>query len=192
MVRHEAAEGIGAIGEKESIPILQAYLNDKSEPVRQTVVLAIDSIQHAQQHSFVKKYDCIDPAPPMASTDIQSLSQILLNENEKLYTRYQAMFALRDLGTKDAIRVLAKGFHDSSALFRHEIAYVFGQLSSEDCVEYLIPVLRDEMEHEMVRHEAAEALGSIGNDECVEILKEYKDCDIAVIRESCQVGLGMI
>jgi deoxyhypusine monooxygenase len=195
MVRHEAAEAIGAIGQVESITNLKEFLHDQSAPVRETVILAIDSIQHHNSTSNLdvkRKYDCIDPATPMNCTNFTDLEMVLLDEKERLYTRYQAMFALRDIGTKEAIGILAKGFQDSSALFRHEIAYVFGQLSSEHCVEYLIPVLRNEKEHEMVRHEAAEALGSVGSDECVSILKEFKDNDIAVIRESCQVGLGMV
>jgi deoxyhypusine monooxygenase len=51
------------------------------------------------------------------------------------------MFALRDIGTSEAVHVLAKGFKDGSMLFRHEIAYVFGQLCHLDSVPYLSAVL---------------------------------------------------
>jgi deoxyhypusine monooxygenase len=50
------------------------------------------------------------------------------------------MFALRDIGTSEAVHVLAKGFKDESMLFRHEIAYVFGQLCHLDSVPYLSAV----------------------------------------------------
>jgi hypothetical protein len=39
------------------------------------------------------------------------------------------MFKLRDIATQEAVEALASGFKDtSSPVFRHEIAYVFGQL----------------------------------------------------------------
>lgn len=45
--------------------------------------------------------------------------------------------------------------------FRHEIAFVFGQLSTSHAIPALLDVLRNETESPMVRHEAAEALGGI-------------------------------
>jgi deoxyhypusine monooxygenase len=51
--------------------------------------------------------------------------------------------------------------------------------------------LEDEKEEEMVRHEAAESLGSIGSKECIDVLEKYANCELDVIRESVQVGLGM-
>ena len=59
---------------------------------------------------------------------------------------------------------LADGFGDSSVLFRHEIAYVFGQLCSPYSIPSLLVRLRDGGEDPMVRHEAAEALGGIASD----------------------------
>ena len=50
------------------------------------------------------------------------------------------MFALRDDGSMEAIEALASGFEDESALFRHEIAYVFGQMQDERSVPALIKV----------------------------------------------------
>lgn len=65
------------------------------------------------------------------------------------------------------------GLKANSALFRHEVAFVFGQMQDERSVPFLKTTLEDTNEHEMVRHEAAEALGSIATDECIEILKRY-------------------
>lgn len=78
--------------------------------------------------------------------------------------------------------------------YRHEIAFVFGQLSSPDSVPSLIDVLTREKEEDMVRHEAAEALGGIATDECFPILHEYaKRMDVPrVVRESCEVALDMV
>jgi HEAT repeat protein len=45
-----------------------------------------------------------------------------------LFDRYQAMFSLRNNGGKAAVLALATAFADPSPLFRHEVAYVLGQL----------------------------------------------------------------
>ena len=39
------------------------------------------------------------------------------------------MFALRNIGDEISIKALASGLNDSSALFRHEVAFVLGQVS---------------------------------------------------------------
>ena len=102
------------------------------------------------------------------------------------------MFRLRDLGTEEAVLALATGLKDPhSALFRHEIAYVFGQLCSPYSVPALIECLRNTNEMAMVRHEAAEALGSIGAEEAEGILLEFEKDNERIVRESCIVARDM-
>lgn len=109
------------------------------------------------------------------------------------------MFALRDLSSPPdlptavpAIEALARGFTDPSALFRHEIAFVFGQLSHPASIPSLIEVLSKTTEESMVRHEAAEALGSLGDEEGVEsVLRKFIDDPEQVVRDSILVALDM-
>lgn len=109
------------------------------------------------------------------------------------------MFALRDLASppdlptaKPAILALAKGFHDHSALFRHEIAFVFGQLSHPESIPSLVETLSNTKEASMVRHEAAEALGSLGDEEGVEdVLRKFINDPEQVVRDSIIVALDM-
>ena len=68
------------------------------------------------------------------------------------------------------------GFASSSALLRHEIAYVLGQMQEPVTVAGLRKQLENEEESGMVRHECAEALGSIGTDECTEVLQVGVAC----------------
>jgi HEAT repeat protein len=45
MVRHEAAEALGAIGSPEAIPILEQYAKDSRPEVRETCEIALDRIR---------------------------------------------------------------------------------------------------------------------------------------------------
>ena len=109
------------------------------------------------------------------------------------------MFALRDLSSPPdlpsavpAIQALASGFRDPSALFRHEIAFVFGQLSHPASIPSLIATLSNRKEESMVRHEAAEALGSLGDEDGVEdILRGFLNDPEQVVRDSVVVALDM-
>lgn len=109
------------------------------------------------------------------------------------------MFALRDLSSPPdlptaipAVKALASGFQDASALFRHEIAFVFGQLSHPSSIPSLVATLSDRNEESMVRHEAAEALGSLGHEVGVEeVLKGFLDDPEQVVKDSVIVALDM-
>ena len=145
----------------------------------------------------------VDPAPPLpsaaAAPSIPKLQQTLLDIQLPLFQRYRAMFALRDLASPpelptavEAVQALAQGFKDPSALFRHEIAFVFGQLSHPASIPSLKETLGRKDEASMVRHEAAEALGSLGEEEGVEdFLKEFLNDPEQVVRESVVVALDM-
>ena len=90
------------------------------------------------------------------------------------------------------MHALASGFSDPSPLFRHEIAFVFGQLSHPASIPCLAETLRNKEEAGMVRHEAAEALGSLGGERGVEdILKAFLDDPEQVVRDSVVVALDM-
>lgn len=65
--------------------------------------------QHGNKQNEKKVYRTVDPAPAHSSTDIQELKTILLDENRSLFERYRAMFALRDLGTDEAVLTICEG-----------------------------------------------------------------------------------
>ncbi len=54
------------------------------------------------------------------------------------------------------------GLADDSALLRHEICYVLGQLRQAKAIPVLVSLLEADRDV-MVRHEAAEALGAIAD-----------------------------
>lgn len=218
MCRHEAAEALGALGDVESLDLLREMQHDQEVVVRETCELAIERIswmnspEGQAEAERLRKSDfvSIDPAPPVAMMQrgkngkearltIEELQSRLMDIELGLFERYRAMFALRDLASPPdlptavpAVQALATGFQDESALFRHEIAFVFGQLCHPASIPCLKECLARRGEMSMVRHEAAEALGSLGEEEGVEgFLRGFLDDGEQVVRESVVVALDM-
>jgi deoxyhypusine monooxygenase len=140
----------------------------------------------------VSPYESVDPAPPSESDDIDSLRDVLTNENARMFERMRALFALRNIGGDDAVEALSCGFTSCSALLKHEIAYVLGQIQNPTAVPCLLLRLEDINEDLMVRHEAAEALGAIGDRRAITILQKFLVDDEPVISESCEVALDLL
>ncbi|NXY50407.1 DOHH hydroxylase, partial [Ceuthmochares aereus] len=194
MVRHEAGEALGAIGNPSVLDILKHYSEDPVVEVAETCQLAVRRLEWLQEHKQEpgsSPYLSVDPAPPAEETDVSKLRETLLDESRTLFDRYRAMFALRNLGGQDAVLALADGLCSSSALFRHEIGYVLGQMQDEACVPQLMAALHSRTESPMVRHECAEALGSIARPSCLETLRAFACDEERVVRESCEVALDM-
>ncbi|XP_010861952.1 PREDICTED: deoxyhypusine hydroxylase isoform X2 [Bison bison bison] len=154
MVRHEAGEALGAIGDPEVLEILKQYSTDPVVEVAETCQLAVRRLEWLQQHggeSAVRgPYLSVDPAPPAEERDLGQLREALLDEARPLFDRYRAMFALRDAGGKEAALALAEGLRCGSALFRHEIGYVLGQMQHEAAVPQLAAALAQPSENPMV------------------------------------------
>ncbi len=138
------------------------------------------------------EFDSVDPAPPSNDIRVASLRNTICNEDEKMFQRMRALFALRNIGGKDSVEALAAAFSSDSALLKHEIAYVMGQMQDSHAVPHLIDRLADADEDVMVRHEAAEALGAIGDRTALSVLEEYVNDDEVVVAESCEVALDLL
>ncbi len=138
------------------------------------------------------EFDSVDPAPPSSERSVADLRTVLCNEDEKMFQRMRALFALRNIGGKDSVDALAAAYDSKSALLKHEIAYVMGQMQNPHAVPHLIERLEDAEEDVMVRHEAAEALGAIGDRTALDVLERFVDDDEVVIAESCEVALDLL
>ncbi|KAJ2377242.1 deoxyhypusine hydroxylase [Coemansia sp. RSA 2607] len=202
MVRHEAAESLGAISDPSVVPELEKYVNDACKPLAETCVIALEKIKYDHSKEVQSEdprpqdsiYSSVDPAPATTKTkSVDELKATLCNPEAGLWKRYRAMFALREIGTEEAVLALAEGMETdkTSALFRHEIGFIFGEMQHPASVPALARVLANTEEESMVRHEAAEALGSVAVPEVKEILAMYVNDPEAVVRDSCIVALDM-
>lgn len=187
---------MGAIGHPSVIALLEKYTKDPVIEVSETCEIALDRVKWLKEKKAENIVDdnpfaSVDPSPPSTTKNCDELKAILLNEQETLFNRYRAMFSLRNLRSTDSVLALGAGLKCSSALFRHEIAFVLGQLQEECSIPFLADSLKDLNENEMVRHECAEALGAIATDECISLLNEYLKDSKRVVKESCEVALDM-
>lgn len=139
----------------------------------------------------VTAFGSVDPATPTDETNVDILRQTLLDTNNPLYQRFQAIFGLRNVNTDESATAIAQAMlNDESALLRHECAYVLGQMQRAVVIPQLAQAMRDD-QNSMVRHEAAEALGAIGTDDVVQHLRRGLTNDPAIeVRESCQLALA--
>ena len=140
----------------------------------------------------LSEFESVDPAPPSSEKNISRLRNTLVDEEEKMFQRMRALFALRGIGGEDSVKALAAAFSSESALLKHEIAYVMGQMQDNYAVPYLIERLEDVNEDLMVRHEAAEALGAIGDRTALNTLEKFVNDSEPVISESCEVALDLL
>lgn len=200
IVRHEAGEALGAIGSNRCLDVLKKYEHDPIQEIAETCQLAIQRIQWLssedrpldESRSRSNPFSSVDPAPPAVETSVDGLRSTLLDPKQSLFDRYRAMFALRNQNTEESVLALAEGLKcTDSALFRHEIAYVLGQMQHKASIPQLTEQLALTSEDPMVRHECAEALGSIAEEPCLETLQGYVGDEARVVRESCIIALDM-
>jgi deoxyhypusine monooxygenase len=217
ITRHEAAEALGAIGDSGAMECLCQYTSSASVPLKETCELGVDRLQNNQISDG--DYNTIDPVAvdkgSVQSTeeDVDHLLSTLLNPETDLPGKYKCLFALRTITDADhkpsvkSIIALGKALRDdnTSALLRHEVGFVIGQMAFglcasqiPTCIESLQNSVTDTSEHCMVRHEAAIALGSISgeNQGIEEFLTKYSQLPIdesnqdeAIVIESCVVAM---
>lgn len=204
MVRHEAGEALGAIGDDSVLNLLREFSSDPVVEVAETCQLAVRRLEWLQSGGTKDGDDnglfsSVDPAPAAESSGrgTAELRAALLDASLPLFERYRAMFALRNRGSEEAVLALADGLTancGNGALFRHEVGYVLGQLAHPAAVPALRAALERDGDSAMVRHEAAEALGAIGGGDCLEALRRYggEAETQRVVKESCQVALDML
>jgi deoxyhypusine monooxygenase len=103
--------------------------------------------------------------------------------------KYHILCSLRNCSNSSVLNALLVALRDSSALYRHDIAFSLGQRQDATAVQALIQILADSAEHCIVRHEAAEALGAIGTPECVEPLRWHCHSSVQEVAETCALAM---
>lgn len=158
---------------------------------------AADRREQVARSREASGYTSTDPAPPQdlakpGKPSVPELRRRLLDRSLPMFQRMRSVFALRNRGGAEAVEALAAAFDDPSALLRHELAYVLGQMGDKHAVPFLTAVLEKPHEHVMVRHECAEALGAIGERASIPVLQKHLKDPHPEVSESCEVALDLI
>nr|PVC51935.1 hypothetical protein MACL_00001198 [Theileria orientalis] len=216
MVRHEAIEALAALKSTNYKDLIRRFSKDQCRAVRDTCILALHSLESAGSANIcgctsappsTSAYRAIDPVPVEASDepgsrDLERLSELLFNQELAIYKRYEALYKIRAISGDEAAKIIGEALvrDKASEVFRHECAFVLGQMQLISAVESLIECLKNEDEEPMARHEAALALGSCGcineDEECtkkiVEALEKHLGDKVKVVSDSCVVAMDYI
>jgi hypothetical protein len=95
----------------------------------------------------------MSPAP-LVSVDlakVEKLEEKLTADTTSLSEKYRILFSLRNIAGHRAHSAMLLGLKDTSALYRHEVAYCLGQRQDPAAIEALKRILGDTSEHGMVR-----------------------------------------
>lgn len=86
----------------------------------------------------------------------EQLGNFMQDDNKSIAFRSRMLWYLRALPFEqheNVVKVLAQGLASKSALLRHELCYVMGQIGCKSALPILNAVLGDLNENCMVRHE---------------------------------------
>jgi deoxyhypusine monooxygenase len=164
MVRHEAAEALGAIGTPACLEPIRRHADSSVPEVRDTCVLAQQRMEFFSSTGAHPdgsgRYKSVDLTPPFPNSVPDSeLESILLSENAPLFDRYRALFGLRDRGGSGAVAAMATCLQSSrSALLKHEIAYVLGQMLDRSSVACLKCALEVQAHHPRMQSTRAKTM----------------------------------
>ena len=86
----------------------------------------------------VSQYGSVDPAPPQPDGTFLEWQSTLMNEEAPMFQRMRTVFSFRNHGTDEACLALCGAFVTSSALLRHELAYVLGQMQNPVALPTLV------------------------------------------------------
>lgn len=207
VVRHEAGEALGNFPhlKEKLLPVLNEHLNSDSELVSTTAKIAVEKLKIYKDNSNnYNKYlkGTLEPAEPFSQKQYDEfLSSSGLKEEHVYewilkptlpeYTKYQVVYYYRDHFSEKTLKLyillLSKdNTKNTTALLRHEINFIMGQLAekgqTEEMRKALIETIQNENEHSAVRHEAVLAYSAVfGNDE---IIKAQLSSSEPLVRES--------
>lgn len=79
-----------------------------------------------------------------------------------------------------------------TSLYRHELAYVLGQMGQQSAIPALVARLRDTTDDVIVRHECGEALGALGDMSVLPVLEELCSDAASEVAETCQLAVARL
>ncbi len=202
-IRWGACSALGHIGEP-AVGVLLLALNDEDQFMRECAAEALGEIGNVDVLSFVLesirdevrevRWEIITALGQIGDPQsVQSLIQVLLNQNEDCFIRGAAAEAIGDLGDASAIDPLIQVLNNTNEdnTIRGSAIEALGVIGHSRALEPLLVALKDS--DSSIRQITAEAIGAIGNEKVVnnllEVLNDDPDRDV---QKSAKVALALI
>ena len=167
LIRRQAADALGRIGDRQAVEPLIATLNDPDLLIRAHAVQALGRIK--------------DPRA------VTPLVAILNSREQESYVRMDAAEALGAIGDPSAVEPLILALLNDSWGIRSRAALALGRLKDRRAVGSLIGALQDK--EASVRGSAAEALGIMGDGRAVKPLTASLQDTDREVRKKAAVAL---
>lgn len=166
-LRAQAAEILGATGNKAAIPMMKSLLNDRDKYVR---IAAARSLWELGSPAGIKIiYAIINDIPAQGSVPVTNSPLVELKVISQNKIRAKAMEALVGMKGKDASDVLYKMKNDNYGTIRDAAARELARLGNEEELTQFTDALASE--DEALRYESAVVLGKICAAGAVDALK---------------------
>jgi HEAT repeat protein/beta-lactamase regulating signal transducer with metallopeptidase domain len=200
-VRLAAAEALGRMEAKRSVPVLEAALGDQSAAVRRTVAWALGQIEDKSSVPALARA-LSDQDGAVRETAVWALGQIegaeavpalaeRLGRDSRVEVRRRAAWALGQIQDKSAAGPLGTALRgDRDAEVRRTAAWALGQIEDAGSVPALAEAMRDSAEE--VRQVSAWALGQIGPRRAPDALLRATGHDTPAVRAKAIWALGQI
>jgi HEAT repeat protein/beta-lactamase regulating signal transducer with metallopeptidase domain len=200
-VRLAAAEALGRMEAKRSVPVLEAALGDQSAAVRRTVAWALGQIEDKSSVEALV-HALADSDAEVRETAIWALGQIAdsgsvaalaerLGRDGQVEVRRKSAWALGQIEDKSAVPALGTALHrDSDPEVRRTAAWALGQIGDAASVQALADALGDA--DEQVRTVSVWALGQIGPRHAPDALLRATGHDTPGVRAKAAWALGQI
>ncbi|CAD8129163.1 unnamed protein product [Paramecium sonneborni] len=200
LVRHEAAEALANINQKEALEIFEQYskknINDNLIILQDTCIICLEKAKTIKELGslYGKKYlGTREPAAPFLELDKNPLEYIqMIIQPYLINIEHFRNNANKNFDQIDQLLISNK----LGALFKHEICFVIGQVGEtpKQIHEALINMIKDENQPAIARHQAIAAFQTVNSNKeiTLQILNQYSKSPYQIVRETALVSLKMM
>lgn len=201
LIRQKAAEYLGTFGRPEDIEHLISALRDNEYKVRQEAARALGEIGDRRALGALMERVLKDESISVITSCAQALSNI--GDKKALLTLVEALtqgkynlafpiaFYPNLSNNKDAVKLLMSAAENNNISLRRQVAFILGELKSNQSIEKLKKRLNDEDRE--VQINAIFSLGRIGTREAITTLKKMsaKNIDAELKKHTSRAITGL-
>ena len=197
LVRWNATEALGKIGNPQAVDALITALNDEDKYVGMNAAAALGKIGNPQAvpaliAAFKDEYVRKNAAEALGKIgNPQAVPALIDALNDKaMFVRMNVAEALGKIGNPQAVPALINALNDNDEFVRVNVAAALVKIDNPQAVDALIAALKDN--NEFVRSKVAAAIANIGNPQVVDALFAAFNYEDEYLRKNAVAALGKI